>query len=43
MDNDLMNIAMICLVMGVGVGAFIGIIALFLVAQEFLETFYFED
>jgi hypothetical protein len=38
-----MNIAMICLVMGVGVGAFIGIIALFLVAQEFLETFYFED
>ena len=43
MDNDLMNIALICFLMGVGIAAFIGIAIGYLVVMEFLETFYLED
>ena len=43
MDSDLMNIGLICLLMGIGVVAFIGIAFSYLAVTEFLETFYFED
>ena len=43
MDSDLMNIGLICLVMGVGVVTFIALIFAYLAVTEFLETFYFED
>lgn len=43
MDSDLANIGLICLLMGVGVLAFLGIIAGYLVVNEFLETWYLED
>lgn len=42
MDSDLANIALICLLMGVGVVAFIGIAIAYLALMEFLETFYLE-
>jgi len=43
MDSDLANIALICLLMGVGIVMFIGIALTYLVVMEFLETFYFKD
>ena len=43
MDSDLMNIGLICLLMGVGVVTFIAIIFAYIAATQFLETFYFED
>jgi len=43
MDSDLANIGLICLLMGVGVIAFLGIIAVYLIANEFIETWYMED
>ena len=43
MDSDLANIGLICLLMGVGVIAFLGIIAAYLVVNEFIETWYMED
>jgi hypothetical protein len=43
MDSDLMNIALICLLMGIGIVTFIGIAIGYLVVMEFLETFYLED
>ena len=43
MDSDLMNIAMICLLMGVGVVAFVVIIFIYLAATEILETVYMKD
>jgi hypothetical protein len=43
MDSDLMNIALICLLMGVGVLVSVGIILAYIVVMEFLETFYLED
>ena len=43
MDSDLANIALICLLMGVGIVMFIGIALGYLVVMEFLETFYFKD
>ena len=43
MDSDLANIALICLLMGVGIVVFIGIALGYLVVMEFLETFYFKD
>lgn len=42
MDSDLANIGLICLLMGVGVVAFIGIAFAYLAVMEFLETFYLE-
>lgn len=42
MDSDLANIAMLCLLMGIGIAAFIGIIFVYLTATEFLETFYLD-
>lgn len=42
MDWDWANIGLICLLMGVGIGTFLLIIAVFLAAQEFLETFYLD-
>lgn len=43
MDSDLANIGLICLLMGVGVIAFIVIALGYLVLMEFLETFYLGD
>lgn len=43
MDSDLMNIAMICLLMGVGVVAFIVIIFIYLATTEIFETVYMKD
>ena len=43
MDSDLMNIGLICLLMGVGAVTFIAIAFGYLAITEFLETFYFED
>lgn len=40
MDWDLANIGLICLLMGVGAVAFIGIAFAYLAVMEFLETFY---
>ena len=43
MDSDLANIGLICLLMGVGVVAFIGIIFAYLAVNEFIETWYLKD
>ena len=43
MDYDIANIALICLLMGLGIVMFIGIIAAYLVVMEFIETWYLED
>jgi len=43
MDSDLANIGLICLLMGVGVVVFIGIIFTYLAVNEFIETWYMED
>ena len=43
MDSDLANIALLCLLMGVGIVMFIGIIAGYLVVLEIFETWYLED
>ncbi len=42
MDSDLVNIGLLCLLMGVGIVAFIGIALAYLVVMEFLETFYLD-
>lgn len=42
MDSDLANIALLCLLMGIGVVAFIGIALAYLVVMEFIETFYLD-
>lgn len=42
MDWDLANIGLICLLMGVGAVAFIGIALAYLVVMEFIETFYLD-
>jgi hypothetical protein len=43
MDSDLANIGLICLLMGVGIVVFIGIIFVYLAANEFLETWFLKD
>jgi hypothetical protein len=43
MDYDLANIGLICLLMGVGIVVFIGIIFVYLAANEFLETWLLKD
>lgn len=43
MDSDLANIGLLCLLMGVGIATFIGIIFAYIAIMEFLETFYLED
>ena len=43
MDSDLMNIGLICLLMGIGVVAFILIAFAYLLVMEFLETLYLKD
>ena len=43
MDSDLANIGLICLLMGVGIVMFIGIIFVYLAANEFLETWLLKD
>jgi hypothetical protein len=43
MDSDLVNIALICFLMGVGIITLVGIVLGYLVVMEFLETFYFKD
>lgn len=43
MDSDLANIALLCLLMGVGVVAFIGIAFAYLAVLEIFETWYLED
>jgi hypothetical protein len=43
MDYDLANIGLICLLMGVGIVAFIGITLAYLVVMEFIETWYLKD
>ena len=43
MDSDLANIGLICLLMGVGIVVFIGIIFIYLAANEFLETWLLKD
>jgi hypothetical protein len=43
MDSDLANIALICLLMGVGVFTFIGIALAYLAVVEVFETWYLED
>jgi uncharacterized membrane protein YjfL (UPF0719 family) len=43
MDSDLANIALICLLMGVGIVMFIGIIFVYLAVTEFLETWLLKD
>jgi H+/gluconate symporter-like permease len=40
--EEIANIAMICLLMGLGIFAFIGIVSVYFVATEFFETFYTE-
>jgi hypothetical protein len=42
MDSDLANIGLICLLMGVGIVAFIAVALGYLVLMEFLETFYLD-
>ena len=42
MDSDLANIGLICLLMGIGIVAFIGIALAYLVVMEFIETFYLD-
>jgi hypothetical protein len=43
MDSDLANIGLICLLMGVGIVVFIGIIFVYLAVNEFLETWLLKD
>lgn len=43
MDYDLANIALICLLMGVGIITFLGVIAVYIAVMEVLETWYLED
>jgi Na+-transporting methylmalonyl-CoA/oxaloacetate decarboxylase beta subunit len=43
MDSDLANIGLICLLMGVGIVMFIGIIFVYLAVNEFLETWLLKD
>ena len=43
MDSDLANIGLICLLMGVGIVTFIALIFVYLVVNEFIETWYLED
>ena len=43
MDDDLMNIALICFLMGIGIVIFIAIAFIYLAVMEFLETFYLND
>ena len=43
MDSDLLNIALICLLMGMGVVVFIGVILAYLMTMGFLDTWYLED
>jgi len=43
MDSDLMNIGLICLLMGIGVVTFLVIIFVYLAASEFFETWYLKD
>ena len=40
MDFDLINIATICFLMGLGIVVFIGIAFFYLAASEFIETWY---
>lgn len=42
MDFDLLNIAMICFLMGLGIVTFVGIAFAYLAVMEFLETFYLD-
>ena len=42
MDSDLANIGLICLLMSIGIVAFVGIALAYLVAMEFIETFYLD-
>ena len=39
--EDIANIALICFLMGVGISTFLAIIAVYLVAYEFMEGWYF--
>ena len=43
MDSDLMNIGLICLLMGIGVVTFLVIILAYLAVSEFFETWYLKD
>jgi hypothetical protein len=43
MDSDLMNIALICFLMGIGIATFLAIAFIYLAVMEFLETFYLGD
>jgi hypothetical protein len=43
MDSDLMNIAIICLLMGVGIVMFIIVIFVYLAMTEIFETIYTKD
>lgn len=43
MDSDLANIALICALMGVGVVAFLVIIAVYLALDGVFETWFIED
>jgi hypothetical protein len=43
MDSDLMNIGLICLLMGIGVVTFLVIIFAYLALSEFFETWYLKD
>ena len=40
--EELANIAMLCLLMGVGIFMFIGMIVFYFIACEFFETCYLE-
>ena len=40
--EEIANIAMICLIMGLGIFTFIGIVVAYIAATEFFETFYSE-
>lgn len=40
MDYDLANIAMVCLLMGVGIAVFVGIVFLYMAGLAILESFY---
>lgn len=42
MDSDLANIALLCFLMGVGIITVVGIVLAYLVAMEFIETFYLD-
>lgn len=43
MDSDLVNIALICLLIGVGIATFLVVIFAYIAITEFLENFYLED